>query len=245
MIKIIRAALSVIYLLLIAAIGTLVCLLRPFHPDNTRIFARIYSWGGRVLVGLKIKVTGWEKIKNLGPAVYVVNHQDNLDLFVTGAAVPPRTVTVGKKSLKLLPLFGQLYWLAGNVFIDRNNRSKSSETLSASTEALQNKNTSIWVFPEGTRNKGKNIQDFKHGAFKMAIEAQVPIVPICVSSYVANMDLAKLHAGEARLEFLEPIETKGMSLEDCDKLKSDVWELMSSKIKSLDSETYGQLASNI
>lgn len=78
--------------------------------------------------------------------------------------------------------------LSGKIFIDRKNSSNSKVTMSASTRALNQKNKSIWVFAEGMRNCGKNLLPFKKAHWKMAIEAGVPVVPICVSSYVNNMD---------------------------------------------------------
>ncbi len=230
----IRVPLIVLYFLLVAALGTIACLVRPFNPDNTRIFAHIYSWLGIRLLGMKLTVTKSENQNKDKPAVYIVNHQDNFDLFVCGAAVPKRTVTVGKKSLKYLPLFGQLYWLAGNVFIDRKNKSSSSATLEASTHALQQKNTSIWVFAEGTRNRGENMLPFKNGAFKMAIEAQVPIIPICVSSYAKHLNLNKWHSGDVLIQTLPPLSTQGLNTEDLEALKEQCWNQMMKTIEEMD-----------
>lgn len=238
---IIRIPLVITFFLLVAALGTLACLFRPFHPDNTRLFAHFYSRYGLKLLGLKLSIDTTSIQKHLNQhktAVYVANHQDNLDLFVTGAAVQKRTVTIGKKSLKYLPLFGQLYWLAGNVFIDRKNTNKSSETLNSSTLALQEEDTSIWVFAEGTRNRGKNMLPFKSGAFRMAIEAQVPIIPICVSSYVNHMNLNRLNAGKVSIKILPEMNTQGLSASDCKSLQEECWNRMSKEIAQLDRETY-------
>jgi 1-acyl-sn-glycerol-3-phosphate acyltransferase len=234
---IIRIPAVVTFFLLVAALGTLACLIRPFNPDNTRIFANIYSRYGLKLLGIKAIIEEFS-LKHEEPAVYVVNHQDNLDLFVCGAVVPYRTVTIGKKSLKYLPLFGQLYWLAGNIFIDRKNSSKSAKTLDNSTIALQQENTSIWVFAEGTRNKGKNILPFKSGAFRMAIEAQVPVIPICVSSYKQHLNLSQLNSGKVRINQLQAIPTKGLTLDDTNTLREECWKRMKEEIERLDLITY-------
>jgi 1-acyl-sn-glycerol-3-phosphate acyltransferase len=236
MLKFIRIPLIILLFLIISALGTLACLLRPFHPDNTRIFAHIFAKVGLKVMGINLTAINQPTNFPDKAAVYIVNHQHNLDLFVTGAAVPKRTVTMGKKSLKLFPLFGQLYWLAGNVFVDRKNTKSSSATLSSSADALVNHNTSIWVFAEGTRNHGKNMLPFKSGAFRMAIEAQVPIIPICFSSYVKNTDLSKWHAGDAAYKALPPISTKGFTLDDCNELKELCWKQMMETIEELDKE---------
>ena len=233
-----RVFFIILYFILVAAVGILICLIRPFHPDNTRWFGRIYSWGGAAILGIKVRRHNYDSLKNIGPCVYVVNHQDNFDLFVTGRVMPKRTVTIGKKNLRYLPFFGQLYWLSGNIFIDRKNSSNSKVTMSASTKALTTKNKSIWVFAEGTRNKGKNMLPFKKGAFKMAIEAGVPVVPICVSSYVSNMNLNRLRSVNAEIKVLPPIKTENLTIDDIEIVIKECWDTMKATIEQMDKETY-------
>lgn len=238
MLKVIRVFGTVIYFVLVSALGIFICLARPFHPDNTRWFGRIFSWGAAPILGIKIRRINYDSLKEMGPCVYVVNHQDNLDLFVCGRVVPKRTVTIGKKSLKYMPFFGQLYWLAGNIFIDRKNGSRSKITMSSSTRALTTKNTSIWVFAEGTRNRGRNLLPFKKGAFIMAIEAHVPIIPICVSSYARNIDLNRLRSSIAEIRVLPPISTDHLTNEDTDRLMQQCWDIMKETIDAMDREVY-------
>lgn len=233
-----RLFLIVIYFILVSMLGILICLARPFHPDNTRWFGRIFSWGGAAILGIKISRNNYDSLKNTGPCVYVVNHQDNLDLFICGRVVPKRTVTIGKKNLRYIPFFGQLYWLAGNIYIDRKNRSRSKITMNSSTRALTTQNTSIWVFAEGTRNRGSNLLPFKKGAFIMAIEAGVPIVPICVSSYAKTMDLTRLKSGLAEIRVLPPITTDHLSMQDISRLMQQCWDNMKETIDAMDREAY-------
>ena len=78
-------------------------------------------------------------LRHQRPAVIVANHLSNYDLFVFGHAVPPLTVTLGKTSLKWIPFFGQLYWLAGNVLIERGNAAKAKQAMLTTTDTLQHK----------------------------------------------------------------------------------------------------------
>lgn len=227
-----------IYFVLVSLLGIFICLARPFHPDNTRLFGRIFSWGGAALLGIRIKVKNYDSLRKVGPCVYVVNHQDNLDLFVCGRVVPKRTVTLGKKNLRWLPFFGQLYWLAGNIFIDRKNHSRSQMTMSSSTRALMKKNTSIWFFAEGTRNRGKNMLPFKKGAFKMAIEAGVPVIPICVSSYARHIDLRRWRSSRVEIRILPPILTTHLTDQDTNRLLQQCWDEMKATIDTMDREIY-------
>lgn len=227
-----------IYFVLVSLLGIFICLARPFHPDNTRLFGRIFSWGGAAILGIKIRVKNYDSLRNAGPCVYVVNHQDNMDLFVTGRVVPKRTVTLDKKSLRWLPFFGQLYWLAGNIFIDRKNKSRSHMTMSESTRALTTKNTSIWVFAEGTRSRGRGLLPFKKGAFKMAIEAGVPVIPICVSSYARHIDLHRLRSCPVEIRILPPISTDHLTKEDINTILQQCWDEMKATIDAMDRKIY-------
>jgi 1-acyl-sn-glycerol-3-phosphate acyltransferase len=87
-------------------------------------------------LGFDLEVITPESVKNLGPAVYIVNHQNNYDVFTVASAVQPGTVTVGKKSLKWIPIFGQMYWLTGNILIDRKNTSKAMSTMTVTVNKI-------------------------------------------------------------------------------------------------------------
>lgn len=233
MILFFRAIIVLCYFFLAALLGILLCLFRPFNPDNTRICGRLFSVGGLKLLGIKMTVEGREHLDNMPASIVIANHQDNLDLFVHGGVIPKRTVSIGKKSLKYLPLFGQVYWLAGNIMIDRKKSQASINTLSQTTEALKHKQTSIWVFPEGTRNKGHNLLPFKKGAFHMAKQADAPILPICASAYPQHVNLNKWHAGEVKVRILAPVETQHVSAEDMPALSEQIHKNMLSTIETL------------
>lgn len=234
MLSFIRVPLALIYFVVVSVLGCFVLLFRPLNPDNTRIFGRIYSWGGTRILGVKLNITGAESTKNMPPSVVVANHQSNLDLYICGGAIPKRTVSVGKKSLLYIPGFGLLYWLAGNVLIDRSNSRNSKAKLDVTAEALTKGNRSIWFFPEGTRNHGDNMLPFKKGAFRIAIAAGVPIVPICVSSYAGRLNYNRLVSGTVNVKILDPISTTGMTVKDTDRLMNMCWEQMKQTIDQLD-----------
>ena len=224
----------IIYFLVVSFLGLLVSLLRPFNPDNTRICARMFAWGGLKLLGIRITHEGLEHLADHKSMVVIANHQTNIDLFVHGSVIPHRTVTIGKKNLKFLPLFGQVYWLAGNIMIDRANHAAAVESMSEITEELIKNDISIWFFPEGTRNKGAGLLPFKKGAFYMAIQAGVPIVPICASSYQNNLNFNRLFAGDVIVNVLPPITTEGMTRKDVPALVERARSQMQECISSLD-----------
>lgn len=229
-----RMLLLCMHFVLASLLGLMVSVLRPFNPDNSRLAARIYAVPALRIMGVRVRTELDGVLQHQRPAVIVANHLSNYDLFVFGLAVPPRTVTLGKKSLKWIPLFGQLYWLAGNVLIDRGNATQAKQAMLTTTDTLQHKDMSIWVFAEGTRGHGKGLGPFKKGAFQMAINAGAPIIPLCGNNYVRTLDLNKWRSGEIMLRALPPIPTAGLSADDMPALMADCHARMSACIADLD-----------
>ncbi|MBK5007547.1 1-acyl-sn-glycerol-3-phosphate acyltransferase [Pseudomonas sp. S60] len=209
----VRMFLLGLHFLAVGAVGLVIGLCRPFNPANSRVFARLYSVPATWLMRVKVKAEVGPLWDQPPGCVIVANHQSNFDLFVLGQVVPQRTVAIGKKSLGWIPLFGQLFWLGGNVLVDRKNAYQARKALQKTTRVLQN-GTSIWIFPEGTRNPGDTLLAFKKGAFHMAIAAGVPIVPVCVSRYARRLDLNSWHPRTVSVRSLPPIATTGMTQQD-------------------------------
>lgn len=189
-------------------------ILRPFNPDNNRLLAIAMARTGRAILGMKRPLEGAEHMPQDRPVVAIANHQYNDDLFVVGDLVAPRTVTVGKSSLVWLPFFGWVFWLGGNVILNRARARKAIATMQATSEAITHDNKSLWVFVEGTRSKGRGLQKFKKGAFYVAVTAGAPIVMVCTAEY-RNKTLGWLGRREpVTSRILPPIETVGLTTED-------------------------------
>lgn len=231
-----RMGLMGLHFIVAGILGLLLGICRPFNPDNSRLCARLYSLPALRILRLKLSRDAKGLLEHQRSCVIIANHQSNYDLYVLGRVVPRRTVSIGKKSLKWVPFFGQLYWLAGNVLIERGNAQQAKQAMLTTTETLQHQDTSIWVFPEGTRNKGEGLLPFKKGAFQMAIAAGVPIIPVCVSSYVKHMRLNRWNAGSIKIRSLPAISTAGMTLDDIPELMQRCWDLMQQTITQLDAE---------
>ena len=235
-----RMLLMSLHFMTAGVLGVLLGLCRPFNPDNSRFCARLYAWPAKWIMGYTFKADVAPLMDKPRSCVIIANHQSNYDLFVFGNVVPHRTVCIGKKSLKWVPLFGQLFWLAGNVLIDRGNAQKARNSMLTTTRTLQEKDTSIWVFPEGTRNLGKTLLPFKKGAFQMAITAGVPIVPVCVSTYSQHLKLNRWHSADIQIRSLAPIPTAGLTLDDMPMLIELCREQMRECIEAMDRELLAQ-----
>lgn len=236
MLFVLRILLLAVHFVIASVIGLLIGLFRPFNPDNSRLCARVYSVPALRIMGIRVKLDIGDLIDHARPAVLAANHLSNHDLFVFGRVVPKRTVSLGKTSLKWIPLFGQLYWLAGNVLVDRGNAVQAKKAMLTTTDTLQHKDMSLWVFVEGTRSHGKGLGPFKKGAFQMAINAQVPILPVCANNYTRTMNLNRWHGGTAILRALPPIATTGLTLDDLPALMATCHAQMAACIEELDRE---------
>ena len=234
MLFVLRMLLMGVHFILAGLVGLLIGLCRPFNPDNSRLCARLYSLPALCLLRLKLKTEVRPLLEHRRACVIIANHQSNFDLYVLGRVVPERTVSIGKKSLKWVPFFGQLYWLAGNVLIDRSNAVAAKRAMLTTTETLRNRDTSIWVFPEGTRNLGRGLPPFKKGAFQMAIAAGVPIIPVCVSTYVKHMRLNRWNSGEIMIRSLPAIATIGLGSDDLPQLMESCHTQMQQCIEAMD-----------
>lgn len=233
MLAVIRVFIMFMFILLSCIFGLLLSLVRPFHPNNVHIIA---GWFGSMakMIGVKLVLTRHQDAENIGPAVYVANHQNSYDLFTVPAMVPKNCVSLGKKSLKWIPFFGQLYWLSGNILIDRANRSKAAGTISKAAEKIKKNGLSIWVFAEGTRSYGRGLLPFKTGAFHTAMSADVPVVPVCMNTTHKTIKLNRWDNGTIYIEMLAPISLdKKVSARE---QATQVHSIMAAKITELDAQ---------
>ena len=226
---------------LVCLASCLYCIIRPFHRDNVHHTA-VYLGKITKLLGFEVEVRIPDSLKDLGPVVYVANHQNNYDLFTMSNAVQPGTVSVGKKSLKWIPVFGQMYWLTGNILIDRANTSQAMDTINLTADKIIENKLSVWMFPEGTRSRGRGLLPFKTGAFRTAAQAGVPIVPICASNQHQTIDLSRWDNGKIIIEFLEPLYIENVKRESVRVVADKAHTLMQEKINELDSELANGLA---
>jgi len=235
MLLILRVIFVVIYSIAVSLLGSIYCLLSPRNPKHVATFGHMF---GRIapVFGLKVELRLPANAAQNGKCIYIANHQNNYDMVTASNALLPRTVTVGKKSLVWIPFFGQLYWLTGNLLIDRDNRSKAHGMISQIAEKFKKNDVSIWMFPEGTRSRGRGLLPFKTGAFHAAILAGVPVVPICVSTTSGKVKLNRWSNGHVIVEMLEPVDTSGYTKENVRELASYCHDLVKNKIEQLDAE---------
>jgi 1-acyl-sn-glycerol-3-phosphate acyltransferase len=213
--------------------------LTPFRwkdPSLGAVFARIVYWGTKRALSISINIENQSRLYTSQPCIYVVNHQSNLDMFTMTGMYPHRTVVIGKKELKYIPLFGIFFVGTGNIMIDRQDRAHALAGLNTARDAIRERGLSIWIFPEGTRNYGaKELLPFKKGAFHLAVAAQAPLVPIVHQLLHTYYDPEKKRIGqtEIKIKVLESIPTVGMTAEDLPRLMDEVRQKMQAAIAEL------------
>lgn len=222
-----------LWAILVFGIGFLFCLLRPFNPTNNYWVGHFLGMPGLKIMGIKFEVEGKEIVNNTQPAIIIANHTNNLDMFPGAIMCPKRIVLMGKTSIKYIPFFGQFFWLAGNILLARNVRTKAIEQLNALSKKIVDNKLTVWIFAEGTRSWGKGLGPFKKGAFVTAIDAQVPIIIVCFNNYALDVDLGRLNAGTIRTKVLEPIPTIGLTRDDVPALLEKCHKLMSAEVERL------------
>tara|TARA_Y100001956_G_scaffold39363_1_gene38666 strand:+ start:16604 stop:17344 length:741 start_codon:yes stop_codon:yes gene_type:complete len=234
MIALLRVLAVAIFAVVMFVFGCGYCLLSPRNPKHVFTFGRLFGKMSRVF-GIKLELRLPEDAYQRGQHIYIANHQNNWDLFTVSSAVTPKVVTVGKKSLAWMPLFGQLYWLTGNILIDRANRSKAKGTIDQVVDQMKQSDVSVWMFPEGTRSRGRGLLPFKTGAFHAAIGAGLPIVPIVCSS-TSGIKLNRWNNGHVIVEMLPPVSSEDFGKENVRALANECREQMKTKLEELDNE---------
>jgi len=203
------------WFLLCSAAGIVWLLLRPKNRQTLYVFGRVFCRGLARMMGWRLEVQDLERLW-LRPCVITGNHQSFLDVVTFGSIFPPLTVSAGKREIGRIPIFGWFYRLSGNLIIDRGNARDALASLETAAETMRREKISVWFMPEGHRNRAAELLPFKSGAFRLAIAAQVPIVPIVAEPLTAIVD-TELHLarpGTLRIRVLEPVPTEGLQNTD-------------------------------
>ncbi|MEM6800109.1 MAG: HAD-IB family hydrolase, partial [Bacteroidota bacterium] len=168
--------------------------------------------------GIELVVKGQENLWSQRPAVFIFNHQSSADLFIVSKLIRKDATGIAKKELKNMPIIGQLMMASGVIFIDRKNREKAIEAMKPAVEALKS-GTSIIIFPEGTRSKDYKLGSFKKGAFHLAMQAKVPIVPVVIRNAHDAMPRGSNLLRSVAIEVIAmpPISTKRWKKEHLDR----------------------------
>ncbi len=190
--------------------GSLSLLLSPFDRTGelqhacARWWCRLVAW----TIFARIRVHGVEHVQRGRPYVYMANHASLIDTPALFAYLPYQFRIMAKKSLFNVPFMGWHLRTAGHFPIDHQNPRKTALSLRRVIEGVKN-GRSLAVFPEGRRTDDGRLQKFEPGAFKLALRAGVPIVPVTIRGTFEMLPRTSLAPRPGRVDVIlsEPIDT--------------------------------------
>lgn len=199
--------------------------IRGSRKDATNTMTRTLGDLGTALAGIELKVKGEENVWAARPAVFIFNHQSSADLLIGAKLLKKDATAIAKKELQY-SIAGPLLMAGGVVFIDRGDRDKAIKAMEPAIEALKN-GTSIAIAPEGTRSKTTRMGKFKKGAFHLAMQAGVPIVPMVIKNAHDAMPRGSfvIRPSTIHVTVLPPIPTDDWTLDNLDEKISEVRQL--------------------
>ena len=176
------------------------------------------------LIGLDLNVKGKQHLWSHRPAVFIFNHQSKADVVVIASLLRSDMAGVGKQEIRKLPVIGRVLEFAGVVMIDRANSASAIEAMTPLVEAMRDEGKSVVLAPEGTRSVSPRLGAFKKGAFHLAMQAGVPIIPIVIRNAgdVAPKGDFVFRPATVDVEVLEPIDTRNWRASDLNTHIRDV-----------------------
>lgn len=164
--------------------------------------------------GIRINVVGTQNLTAQRPAVFLYNHRNRVDPFVAAALLRDNWIKIAKKELASDPIIGTLLKLNDGVFLDRDDTAAAVETLHQVEERAK-QGLSILIAPEGTALDTTGVGPFKKGAFRIAMAAGIPIVPIVIrnAEIIAARDSMEIHPGTVDVAVLPPIPVDDWTLD--------------------------------
>jgi len=161
------------------------------------------------LAGLELDVVGEEHAWSHRPCVFIFNHQSSMDTVIVGKILRRDITGIGKKEIQRFPVVGAALTYADMVFVDRSSTAKAIDQIRPVIKALKEDELSVVLAPEGTRSRGRTLGKFKKGAFHIAMQAGVPIVPIVIHNAADALPKGQNIARPAKVKvtILPPVKT--------------------------------------
>ncbi|HXC51871.1 MAG TPA: HAD-IB family hydrolase [Candidatus Limnocylindrales bacterium] len=213
-----RTSLSIGSLVPSFLLGLPAALLDGDFREGINLAATMWGELGTALAGVHVTVNGEEHLWSNRPAVFIFNHQSGIDPLLVCKLLRRDFVAISKQELRGVPILGQLFEMAGTIFVDRFNHAQAVKALEPAVDALR-RGLSIAIAPEGTRSLGPRPGVFKKGAFRMAMAGGVPVVPIVIHNAVDALPKHAVVIRPATVEItvLPPVATADWLETDLDR----------------------------
>ena len=193
--------------------------------DSQNFSFSLFADTASALIGMDLKVTGEEHLWSHRPAVFVFNHQSKADVIIAARLLRRDIAGIGKQEIKKeTPILGMVMELGGVVFIDRADGKSAINAIKPLVDAMRKEGKSVVLAPEGTRSATDKLAPFKKGAFHLAMQAGVAMVPIVIhnSTDVAPKGDFVFRPATVEVEVLPPVDTSSWSVATIDQHVQEV-----------------------
>jgi 1-acyl-sn-glycerol-3-phosphate acyltransferase len=177
--------------------------------------------------GARMEVAPLPDIDWKSPHIFIMNHQSMLDIACAFAYLPANLRFVAKHNLKYIPFLGWFMWRTKMIFVDRGRGPQAMKSLRRAAQQIR-QGANIIVYPEGSRSRTGEILPFKKGAFVLALEAGVPLIPVAIegSRFVAPPGSFAFRPARVQMKVGAPIVTEGRSPADREAVAAEVREVL-------------------
>lgn len=177
------------------------------HMQNFSI--GLFAESASALIGLELEVRGEHHLWQQRPAVFAFNHQSNVDLVVMLKLLRRDLTGIGKAEIRNMPVIGRVLEMSGAVLIDRANSRSAVAAIEPLIDVIRDEGKSLIIAPEGTRSLSTRLLPFKKGAFHIAMQAGVPLVPVVIhnSTDVSPKGSMLYRPGTIHVDVLPPVDT--------------------------------------
>jgi len=181
---------------------------------STSLFADLAG----AISGMELDIEGEEHVWSDRPCVFVFNHQSQADMLVLASLLRRDMAGVGKKEIADVPILGKVIEYGGTVLIDRENTASAVEAMQPLVDTMRNEGRCVCIAPEGTRSTSTNLGRFKKGAFHLAMQAKVPMVPIVIHNAIDVSPRGQfvMRPATVKVTVLPPIDTSEWRPESVD-----------------------------
>lgn len=227
----------ILYTIFTIPMALVLWIIGKFDERKKEVIAQVCVKGGfkaiLFLSGVRLTVKGKENIVRDGAALYAYNHRGFFDILVGYTTAPMPTAFISKKEIEKVPMISWWMKQMNCLFLDRENIKEGMKTILQGIELLKN-GTSIYIAPEGTRNKGEELLEFHEASFKLADKAKCPIIPVAINNTdeVFEKHLPWIHSAHVTIEYCKPIYMEDMERAEKKHVGEKVREIIGEKVKA-------------
>lgn len=203
----------------------------PLFPNSKFTYYITLMWGKFCcyVFFINVKCSGFEHLDPKQSYVFAVNHQSMFDILAVYGWIPFIFKWIMKAELRKVPFIGAASASGGHIFIDRSNPIAAKHSLEKAAEQLKH-GISVVIFPEGTRTKTGKLGKFKRGAFLLALELKLPIVPVTLSGSYERLPMHHIlvKPGTIKMTVHPPVDVSKYTMEQSSELLRTTQEIIRS-----------------